>query len=123
MKQILILQFQVFYFTHKLYFLYWTLLVFHTHTFWKWFLVPATVYGFELIRRVFYSRIVGRGCTFINHGTVLPSNVTKLTIQRPDKFTFFPGDWVFVQIPLIAHHEWHPFTISSAPEEMVSLLY
>ena len=27
-----------------------------------------------------------------------------------------PGDYVFLRIPAIASHEWHPFTISSAPE-------
>ena len=30
---------------------------------------------------------------------------------------YFPGDWVFVKIPAIAKSEWHPFTISSAPEQ------
>src|SRR5262249_40013876 len=27
------------------------------------------------------------------------------------------GDYVFLRIPAIAKHEWHPFTISSAPEQ------
>ncbi len=26
------------------------------------------------------------------------------------------GDYVFINIPAIAKFEWHPFTISSAPE-------
>jgi NADPH oxidase 5 len=30
---------------------------------------------------------------------------------------FRPGDYVFVNIPTIAKYEWHPFTLSSAPEE------
>ena len=43
--------------------------------------------------------------------------VTNLIIKRPHNFNFSPGDWVFVKIPAIAKSEWHPFTISSAPEQ------
>ena len=42
--------------------------------------------------------------------------VTHLVISRPDNFRYQPGDYVFIRIPDIAQHEWHPFTISSAPE-------
>lgn len=43
--------------------------------------------------------------------------MTNLIIKRPHNFNFAPGDWVFVKIPAIAKSEWHPFTISSAPEQ------
>ena len=43
--------------------------------------------------------------------------VTKLVIKRPYSFKHSPGDWLFLRIPAIANYEWHPFTISSAPEE------
>lgn len=42
--------------------------------------------------------------------------VTHLIIRRPPDFNFQPGDYVFLNIPSIARFEWHPFTISSAPE-------
>jgi hypothetical protein len=42
--------------------------------------------------------------------------VTHLIIKRPAGFNFSPGDWVFIKIPRVARFEWHPFTISSAPE-------
>ena len=38
-------------------------------------------------------------------------------ISRPHGFNFQPGDYCFVQIPSIASYEWHPFTISSCPEQ------
>ena len=60
-----------------------------------------------------------RGKTVVTAGLVLPSKVTGLVIQKPSKFNFTPGDWVFVKIPQIAIFEWHPFTISSAPEQKV----
>ncbi len=48
--------------------------------------------------------------------SLLYFRVTKLVIRRPLNFKYSPGDWVFVRIPDIAAFEWHPFTISSAPE-------
>lgn len=38
-------------------------------------------------------------------------------IRKPPKFRFNPGDYVFINIPVIAKYEWHPFSISSAPEK------
>ena len=38
-------------------------------------------------------------------------------ISRPAGFTFQPGDYIFLQIPAVAKYEWHPFTISSCPEQ------
>lgn len=58
-----------------------------------------------------------RGKTYISSGLLLPSKVTHLVIKRPLQFDFHPGDYVFVNIPAIANYEWHPFTISSAPEQ------
>lgn len=59
----------------------------------------------------------GRGITYISSGLLLPSKVTHLVIKRPPQFYFRPGDYVFVNIPAIAKYEWHPFTLSSAPDQ------
>lgn len=45
------------------------------------------------------------------------AQVTHLVIKRPQFFHFKPGDYVYINIPEIAKYEWHPFTISSAPEQ------
>ena len=37
-------------------------------------------------------------------------------IEKPERFKHSAGDWVFIKIPKISSFEWHPFTISSAPE-------
>ena len=37
-------------------------------------------------------------------------------IKKPDTFKHSAGDWVFIKVPKITQFEWHPFTISSAPE-------
>ena len=109
-------QFEVFYFTHLLYVAYWGLLILHAPEFWKWFIAPGIIFLLELSYRVMTSWM-GKGKTSIFAGVVLPSRVTNLIIKRPHNFNFSPGDWVFVKIPAIARFEWHPFTISSAPEQ------
>ncbi|NXR43098.1 NOX5 oxidase, partial [Zosterops hypoxanthus] len=47
--------------------------------------------------------------------------VTHLVIQRPKSFCFQPGDYVYLNVPAIAAYEWHPFSISSAPEQTETL--
>lgn len=43
---------QVFYWTHLLYFVFWTLLIIHAPNFWKWFIVPGIVFFSEQVRGV-----------------------------------------------------------------------
>ncbi|KAF5289871.1 hypothetical protein FQR65_LT02005, partial [Abscondita terminalis] len=108
--------FEIFYWTHLLYVPYWILLIFHGPNFWKWFIFPGVVYMVERCLRLSWMRSK-RGKTYISSGLLLPSKVTHLVIKRPLQFDYHPGDYVFVNIPAIAKYEWHPFTISSAPEQ------
>lgn len=71
---------------------------------------------FSSFFRIIWLR-TGHGKTYISSGILLPSKVTHLVIKRPPHFYFRPGDYVFVNIPAIAKYEWHPFTLSSAPEQ------
>jgi predicted ferric reductase len=43
--------------------------------------------------------------------------VTRLALARPAGFRESPGDYVFLRVPELAKLEWHPFTLSSAPED------
>ncbi|EDW72398.2 uncharacterized protein Dwil_GK20906 [Drosophila willistoni] len=108
--------FEVFYWTHLLYVPFWILALFHGPNFWKWFLLPGLVYVVERVLRYVWMR-GEHGKTYISSGLLLPSKVIHLVIKRPFNFNFRPGDYVFVNIPAIANYEWHPFTISSAPEQ------
>ncbi|XP_077981859.1 NADPH oxidase 5-like [Glandiceps talaboti] len=113
--------FQVFYWTHQLFFAWWICLILHSPSFWIWMLLPATLYVAERIFRLKKMRQAYHGNTYIKQGHVLPSKVIQLEIQRPPYFHFKPGDYISINIPSIARHEWHPFTISSAPEQLGTL--
>ena len=40
-----------------------------------------------------------------------------MSLTRPECFNYQPGDYIFLKVPAIAKYEWHPFTISSSPEQ------
>ncbi|KAK0086854.1 hypothetical protein PV325_002416 [Microctonus aethiopoides] len=108
--------FEIFYWSHLLYIPFWILMIFHGPNFWKWFVLPGAIYTIEHIRRFMWLQSQ-REKTYVSSGIMLPSKVTHLVIKRPQHLDFRPGDYVFVNIPVIARYEWHPFTISSAPEQ------
>lgn len=90
-------------------------LIIHAPNFWKWFLVPGIIFIIESLRGMILFSPSGQ--TYAEEGILLPSRVIHLAIKKPENFHFQPGDYVFVNIPLISRFEWHPFTISSAPEQ------
>ncbi|XP_072789977.1 NADPH oxidase 5 isoform X2 [Taeniopygia guttata] len=110
--------FQLFYWSHLSYIPVWFLLLLHAPQFWKWFLVPGSLFVLEKVLGWAWRRA---GDLHILEAKLLPSKVTHLVIQRPKSFRFQPGDFVYLNIPAIAAYEWHPFSISSAPEQPETL--
>lgn len=105
-------RFELFYFTHLLYIVWLALALAHGPVFWMWAAVPLAGFVIEQIvrarRRLQTTEVVA--------GHALRSGVTRLEIRRPPGFTHRAGDYLFLQIPALTKREWHPFTISSAPE-------
>ncbi|XP_062062196.1 NADPH oxidase 5 isoform X1 [Lepus europaeus] len=106
--------FEVFYWTHLAYLPMWLLLILHGPNFWKWLLVPGTLFFLEKAVGLAASRMQALRIVEVN---LLPSKVTHLLIRRPPLFHYRPGDYLYLNVPTIARYEWHPFTISSAPEQ------
>uniref|UniRef100_A0A670ZI50 NADPH oxidase 5 n=1 Tax=Pseudonaja textilis TaxID=8673 RepID=A0A670ZI50_PSETE len=106
--------FEVFYWTHLFYIPVWALLIVHGANFWKWFVIPGSLFLGEKAFAAALSRVGGLYIVEVN---LLPSKVTHLVIQRSPFFHYKPGDYVYLNVPVIARYEWHPFTISSAPEQ------
>jgi predicted ferric reductase/Ca2+-binding EF-hand superfamily protein len=105
-------RFELFYFTHLLYVVWLGLAIAHAPSFLLFAGVPLLGFGVEQI----YRRTRRAPESQVLASSALRSGVTELEIARPPGFHFGPGDYVFLRIPAIARHEWHPFTISSAPE-------
>ena len=105
-------RFELFYFTHLLYLAWLALAIAHAPRFLLWAGVPLVGFVVEQVLRVVRRAAPSR----VTSCTALRSGVTRLEIEKPAGFEFAPADYVFLRIPAIARHEWHPFTLSSAPE-------
>jgi predicted ferric reductase len=111
--------FEVFWFTHHLFILFFGILCFHgaggilePPNFWCWFIGPGVLYLIERIIRL----VRGSQSTIILQAIQHPSKVLELRMKKTT-FNYKPGQYVFLGCPYIARFEWHPFTISSSPDE------
>lgn len=57
-----------------------------------------------------------RHVTFISKVIQHPSNVVELQIKK-EKTTIRAGQYIFLSCPEVSYFQWHPFTLTSAPEE------
>ncbi|WP_016949510.1 EF-hand domain-containing protein [Anabaena sp. PCC 7108] len=105
-------KFALFYIAHLGYGLWFILALIHGPVFWQWVLFPVLGFVIELVIRWRATK----DATFVVNASLLPSKVLGLEVQRPASFKYQPGDYLFIKCPSISNFEWHPFTISSAPE-------
>ncbi|XP_016341929.1 cytochrome b-245 heavy chain-like [Sinocyclocheilus anshuiensis] len=79
---------------------------------WMWVIGPMIIYLCErLLRFIRYMQPVSYRKIVIR-----PSKVLELQLVKPG-FKMEVGQYVFLNCPAISQLEWHPFTMTSAPEE------
>src|SRR6266581_102688 len=105
--------FELFYFSHLAFVVWFALALMHGPAFWQWVLLPTLAYCIERVVRLYRTQQPSH----VFKAVPLPSGVTNLQLYRPPGFDYRPGDYVFVRVPAVSRFEWHPFTISSCPEE------
>ncbi|OBZ79041.1 hypothetical protein A0H81_01005 [Grifola frondosa] len=79
---------------------------------WRATIWPGVIYFGERIWR----EIRARRATRLSKVLIHPSGAMELRIVKPS-FKYVPGQWLFIQVPDISGWQWHPFTITSAPED------
>jgi NADPH oxidase 5 len=109
--------FHLFYLSHWLVVPLFLLLIVHARTFWKWFVLPGTIFVVECLIRLVRAKSAAYGRTRIKQVNILPSKTINLVIERPERFNFVCGDYLFIKIADVSRYEWHPFTISSSPDK------
>jgi predicted ferric reductase len=110
--------FENFWYSHHLFIPFFGLLLGHgaqnlleKTTFYFYFIIPGTLYTIERLIRFKRSRTVVTLLKVRKHaGDVLEVQMRTPTIYKAGQFAFF-------NVPIVSNWEWHPFTISSAPEE------
>ncbi|KAI9091555.1 hypothetical protein DFS34DRAFT_323892 [Phlyctochytrium arcticum] len=107
--------YRVFLAVHKLWIPAFAFLWLHGPMFWAFSLWPLALISLEKLvqsRRaqidvtIIDAQIVGRDILWI-----------RMKLQGKRKFVYKAGEYLFLNCPEIAEMEWHPFTITSAPEE------
>jgi Ca2+-binding EF-hand superfamily protein/ferredoxin-NADP reductase len=105
-------RFELFYFAHFGYVGWFLLALAHAPRFRAFIALPVLLFiGESLLRR----RRSALAAELVELAG-LPSGVTRVRLKKPAGFVHRAGDYAFLRIPELARHEWHPFTISSAPE-------
>lgn len=118
-KNIRIKQFELFFSIHHLFFVFWLFLILHGvpgigPNFWKWFLAPGLFYGLEVFLR--FTR--ARRNLYVVAVQYMEPDVINLAFKQPfGKAGHKEGQYVFIKCPSVSTVEWHPFTISSAPDD------
>ncbi|ORY80750.1 ferric reductase NAD binding domain-domain-containing protein [Leucosporidium creatinivorum] len=80
--------------------------------FWKYWLVGGLLYIAERVLR----EVRSRHRTYISKVILHPSNVCEVHIKK-EKTTTRAGQYIFLNCPEVSYWQWHPFTLTSAPEE------
>ncbi|XP_043195793.1 dual oxidase-like [Amphibalanus amphitrite] len=111
--------YKYFWYSHSLYYLLYIFSLIHglarltgAPRFWMFFVGPAVVYTFDKIisLRTKYMELD------IIETELLPGDVLKVKFYRPPNFQYHSGEWVRVRCTAVSH-EYHSFTLTSAPHE------
>ncbi|EJU01055.1 hypothetical protein DACRYDRAFT_22860 [Dacryopinax primogenitus] len=79
---------------------------------WRYTIWPGILYFGERMYREFRAR----RATQLDKVLVHPSGAMELRIIKKS-FKYTAGQWLFIQVPEVSRYQWHPFTITSAPED------
>jgi len=79
---------------------------------WRFTIWPGILYFGERM----YREIRARRATRLSKVLVHPAGAMELRIVKPS-FKYKAGQWLFIQIPELSRWQWHPFTITSAPDD------
>ncbi|XP_071819187.1 NADPH oxidase 1-like [Apostichopus japonicus] len=79
---------------------------------WKWCIFPLFLYFVERLIRLFrgFQNVIIT--QVVNH----PSRVIELRMSKKG-FNALPGQYIFIKCPTLSKFQWHPFTLTSAPED------
>ncbi|KAJ1948364.1 hypothetical protein EC988_005205 [Linderina pennispora] len=85
-------------------------------TFWKYWVASGVLYLFERLSREW--RAHRRANAMKVQKVILhPGKVIEVQFRKPAGFKGQAGQYAFLNCPAVSTEQWHPFTLTSAPEE------
>lgn len=117
--------FNSFWYSHQLFTVFYLVLVLHPMPqnpleevgaltdAWVWILIPALLYIADRIHRgLRWARK-----TPLIEASALPGKVLTLKTEKPKDFEYKAGQYVMINCSKVSRFEWHPFTLTSAPQD------
>jgi NADPH oxidase len=105
----------LFFSVHKLWYFVMALLWCHGKSFWIYSFYPICFCLLEVFMRSRRGKQPVTVVEVVQHASDVVEVKMKLNSDRRLKYT--AGQYLFLNVPIISEEEWHPFTLSSAPEE------
>ncbi|GAB2234086.1 hypothetical protein Droror1_Dr00003323 [Drosera rotundifolia] len=117
--------FNAFWYAHHLLVVVYVLFIIHGYflfltlewqkkTTWMYVLFPISLYASERTLTSIHDHNLHVG---IIKAIIYPGNVLALYMTKPPGFRYKSGMYLFVKCPDISSFEWHPFSITSAPDD------
>ncbi|XP_006663498.2 respiratory burst oxidase homolog protein B [Oryza brachyantha] len=117
--------FNAFWYSHHFFVVVYALLIVHGHylyltkdwykkTTWMYLAVPMCLYACERLTRALRSSV--RPVKILKVA-VYPGNVLSLHFSKPQGFRYKSGQYIFVNCAAVSPFQWHPFSITSAPQD------
>ncbi|OAY74548.1 Respiratory burst oxidase, partial [Ananas comosus] len=117
--------FNAFWYLHHLFIAVYTLLIVHSmflfltddfteKTTWMYVSIPVVIYTAERVFRKIRSEIYDAK---VLEAKVYPGKILSLKMKKPAGFRYRSGMFMFLRCPQISKFEWHPFSLTSAPDD------
>uniref|UniRef100_A0A7N0V176 Uncharacterized protein n=1 Tax=Kalanchoe fedtschenkoi TaxID=63787 RepID=A0A7N0V176_KALFE len=117
--------FNTFWYSHHLFIIVYVLLIIHSmflfltdnileKTTWMYIAIPVMLYAGERICRIVRA---GSQRVEILKANIYLGKVLHLKMCKPEGFKYHSGMYIFIQCPQISPYEWHPFSLTSGPED------
>lgn len=79
---------------------------------WRFTLWVGVLYFCERL----YREVRAARETTITKVVMHPFGAMEIQFRKPS-FKYKPGQWLFLNVPEVSRHQWHPFTITSCPSD------
>ncbi|KAL9673311.1 hypothetical protein QQ045_029567 [Rhodiola kirilowii] len=117
--------FNTFWYSHHLFIIVYILLIIHSmflfltdnifeKTTWMYIAIPVMIYAGERLCRVVRT---GLQNVEILKANIYPGKVLHLKMCKPEGYIYRSGMYIFIQCPQISPYEWHPFSLTSGPDD------
>jgi NADPH oxidase len=111
--------FEIFWLNHHFFIAFFLITLSHGNgylnpNFWRWFIGPGTLYVIERLLRTYRAHRKA----VVLRAVMMQDGVFSLEFSKRGVFKagYREGQYLYLNCPAVSKYEWHPFTISSAPE-------